>query len=193
MAALLRWRMMYVPLMFGVICHCHLGDVRKARRHPLKTWPPSFVFPRYAINSCLWRYSYIFNWCFGAWSDCNFEISVLILDSTVSKLMDFWYSSYSSHSWERVKFGINRTENASDYRYFERHSKQRPCNAQHHIHSNRRSCSNRCSPPFIIKLLTHKNSWNRWFLYKNAWVWGQCLSPSLCTNLMSCSRSLRYY
>ena len=29
------------------------------------------------------------------------------------------------------------------------------------IHSNRCSCPNRHSPPFIIKLLTHKNRWNR--------------------------------
>ncbi len=34
----------------------------------------------------------------------------------------------------------------------------------YHIHSNRRPCPNK--PFFIIKLLAHKNRWNRWFLYK---------------------------
>ncbi len=34
------------------------------------------------------------------------------------------------------------------------------------IHSNRHSCPNRCSCPFIIKILVHKNWWHRWFLYQ---------------------------
>ena len=40
-----------------------------------------------------------------------------------------------------------------------------PHQVSYRIHSNRRSCPNRRSPPFIIKLLKHKNRRSR-FLYK---------------------------
>ena len=41
------------------------------------------------------------------------------------------------------------------------------------IHSNRRPCPNRRPPLIIIKLLAHKNRWNRWFFIKNACIWGR--------------------
>ena len=66
---------------------------------------------------------------------------------------------------------------------------------KYRIHSNRHSCPDRRSPPFIIELLAHKSTVGEIddFCIKKAWIWGQILSTSLCTNFMSCSRSVRYY
>ena len=68
------------------------------------------------------------------------------------------------------------------------HSKDFRCHACiscYRIHSHRQL-------PLISKLLAHKNRWHRWLLYQNICVWGQILSPSLCTNFMSCSGSVHY-
>ena len=65
--------------------------------------------------------------------------------------------------------------------------------SKYRIHSNRHSCPNRRSPSFIIKLFAHKIGEIDDFLYKNARIWGQILSPSLCTNYMFCSHQVHYY
>ena len=63
-----------------------------------------------------------------------------------------------------------------------------------HIHSNRRSCPNRCSPPFIIKLLAHKNKWNQWLFHQKCMYLRSDFEPIIIyTNFMSGSRSIRYY
>ena len=38
------------------------------------------------------------------------------------------------------------------------------------IHFNKRPCSNRRPPPFISKLLAHRNGWNWLFFIKNTWI-----------------------
>ena len=45
--------------------------------------------------------------------------------------------------------------------------------------------------PFIIKLMAHQNSWNRWFCMKNAWIWGQILSPSCMQQLHAQCATIR--
>ena len=61
------------------------------------------------------------------------------------------------------------------------------------IHSNRCSCPNRRSPPLSSSSWHSKIGEIDDFCIKNAWISGQILRPSLCTNFMSCSRSLCYY
>ena len=62
----------------------------------------------------------------------------------------------------------------------------------HHIHSNRRSCPSRRSPPSIIKLLAHQNRWNWWFLYLKMHglevrFWGHHYGKSLCIAHTQCT------
>ena len=60
-------------------------------------------------------------------------------------------------------------------------------------HSDRRSCPNRSSPPSSSSSRPTKIGEIDDFCIRNAWIWGQILRPSLCTNFMSCSRSVCYY